>query len=440
MKQKRATKAAMFCYGFGDLASQFVWTFTGTYLTIFYTDIVGLAPGMVSAIVLIARIWDAVNDPMMGAIAERTHSRFGRFRPYLAIGSPILALFGVLVFTNPFGGTSATGILWAAITYILAGMVYTFINIPYGALAGVMTEDPVQRNVINTSRSIGMNIGMIIVNVCSPVLLLAFSGKGAEVATVQGYTGTAALYGVIAIPLFLLVFATAREWVRPKTNTKKFSVKEIFLNLVKNKYLMILVIIMLLQMTAFMGRMAVISYYAIYCLNHFALISALLTIPSVCGAICSFAVPFLAGRIGKRNVLMISMIVQACGLLFIFIAPYNKIWLILLGTVVFGMFHIGFPMTLSMLADAVDYMEEKTGVRTDGTAYAIYGLATKAGNAIGAAAGLLLLSAFGYVANQPQTEQAMRGINIVTNLIPAILFFAGAFCCLMWDLKSKETE
>ncbi len=158
-QRKQASRAAVICYGFGDLASQFVWTFVGSYLTIFYTDIVGFAPIVVSAIMMGARIWDAVNDPMMGAVAERTRGRFGRFRPYIAFGCPLLAIFAVLTFTNPFGGNSTASIIWATFTYVAAGMLYTLVNIPYGALAGVMTEDADQRNKINTSRNIGMNLG-----------------------------------------------------------------------------------------------------------------------------------------------------------------------------------------------------------------------------------------------------------------------------------------
>ena len=143
MQQKKlASKAAVVCYGFGDLASQFVWTFVGSYLTIFYTDIVGLAPIVVSVIMMASRIWDAINDPMMGAIAERTRSRFGRFRPYIAFGCPFLAIFAVLTFTNPFGGgTSAASVFWAAFTYVVASMLYTLVNIPYGAMAAVMSEE-----------------------------------------------------------------------------------------------------------------------------------------------------------------------------------------------------------------------------------------------------------------------------------------------------------
>ena len=136
--KKLATRAAVICYGFGDVASQFVWTFVGSYLTIFYTDIVGLAPAAVSAIMLIARIWDAVNDPMMGAIAERTRTKWGRFRPYIAFGCPFLAVFGVLTFVNPFSGASTAGVIWAAVTYIIAGMVYTLTNIPYSSLASAI--------------------------------------------------------------------------------------------------------------------------------------------------------------------------------------------------------------------------------------------------------------------------------------------------------------
>ena len=437
-EKKLATKAAVVCYAFGDLASQFVWTFVGSYLTIFYTDIVGLAPVAVSAIMLGARIWDAVNDPMMGAIAERTRSRWGRFRPYIAFGCPILAIMGVVTFTNPFSGASSSGVIWAAVTYIVAGMVYTLTNIPYGALAAVMTEDPNQRNSINASRNIGMNAGMLVVNALSPVLMLKFSGAGAEVANGKGYMMTAVVYGIIAIPMFLAVFFTSRENIQPVHAPEKFSLGKTIANLVGNKYLGIVMLIMVLQMTAFMGRIAVTAYYVIYCLGSFTLISLIMTIPSIGGIIGSFFVPMIAKRIGKRNLLMFSMIIQGIGLLVIYFAPFDNITMVLVGCWIFGLFNVGMPMTLSMVADSVDWMELKSGVRTDGTAYATYGLATKIGNAVGAAAGVMLLAAFGYVAGGEQTPEALKGINIVVNLIPAILFFLASAACLLWNMSDKD--
>lgn len=438
--KKLASKAAVYCYGFGDLASQFVWTFVGSYLTIFYTDVVGLAPVIVSMIMMGARVWDAVNDPLMGAIAERTRSKFGRFRPYIAFGCPFLAIFGVLTFTNPFGGSSTAGVIWAAVTYIVAGMLYTLTNIPYAALAGVMTEDANQRNKINTSRNIGMNLGMVIVNACSATLLLKFSGAGAEVANGNGYMMTAVIYGIISIPLFLMVFITAKENVQPVGGIRKFSFKDTVNNLVKNKCLMIITLVMALQMTAFMGRIAVTSFYVIYCLGSFTMIALIMTIPSIGGIIGSLFVPAAAKKFGKRNVLMWSMVIQGIGLLVIYFAPFDNMTMVLTGCWIFGLFNVGFPMTLSMVSDSVDYMELQTGIRTDGTAYATYGLATKLGNALGGAIGVLLLGSFGYVANAKQTEEAMRGINMTVNLLPAILFFLAAAACLLWKLSDKDAD
>ena len=439
-KKLKATKAATICYGFGDLASQFVWTYVGSYLTIYYTDTVGLAPAIVSVIMMLARIWDAINDPMMGAIAERTRSKFGRFRPYIAFGAPFLAIFSVLTFTNPFGGKSTAGVIWAAAIYIIAGMLYTLVNIPYGAMAAVMTEDADQRNVLNTSRNIGMNLGMVIVNGVSAGLALKFSGAGAKVANGQGYRTVALIYAIISIPLFLIVFFTSKEVVQPEGEPQPFSFKDTVNNLIKNKYLMIVTFVMILQMTAFMGRVAITSYYVIYCLGSFTMIALIMTIPSIGGIIGSFFVPFFAKKFGKRNVLMWSMIIQGIGLVIMYLAPFDNMKMVLAGDVIFGLFNVGFPMSLSMVADSVDYMELKTGTRTDGTAYATYGLATKIGNAVGGAFGILIMSAFGYVANAQQTAQALKGINFTVNLLPAILFFLAAAMCLLWKMTDKEAE
>ncbi|MGG7196478.1 MFS transporter [Clostridium butyricum] len=438
--KKMASKSAVICYGFGDLASQFIWTFVGSYLTIFYTDVVGLTPIIVSAIMLGARIWDAVNDPLMGAIAERTRTKWGRFRPYIAFGCPALALFGVMTFTNPFNGLSTAGVIWAAVTYIVAGMLYTLVNIPYAALSGVMTEDADQRNKINTSRNIGMNVGMIIVNSCSAGLALYFSGSGAQVANGYGYMMVALVYSIIAVPLFFVVFFTSKECVAPVNNIAKFSFKDTFANLVHNKYLMIVTGIMALQMTAFMGRIAVCAFYVIYCLGSFTMIAFIMTIPSIGAVIGSLFVPYLAKKMGKRNVLMYSMLIQAVGLLVIYLAPFDNMTMVIIGCCIFGLFNVGFPMTLSMVADSVDYMELKTGIRTDGTAYATYGLATKVGNALGGSVGVLLLSTFGYVANAQQTAGALRGINIVVNLIPAVLFILAAALCLLWKMTDAQAD
>lgn len=435
---KRATRAAIICYGLGDLASQFIWTFVGSYLTIFYTDIVGFTPAAVSAIMLIARIWDGVNDPMMGAIAERTRSRFGRFRPWIAFGCPFLAVFGVLTFVNM--GNGKGGIVFSAIIYIIAGMLYTAVNIPYSSLAAVMTEDSEQRNLIGTSRSIGMNLGMIIVNSCSAGLALFFTGSGAEVANGHGYMMTAVVYGILSIPLFLAVFFTSKENILPVHDMRKVSIKDTMKNVVGNKYLMLIFVSFLLQMTAFMGRIAITTYYVIYCLGAFTLIALIMTIPSIGGVIGSCFIAKLAKKFGKRNMLMLTFIGQGVGLLVVYFADFTNMNQIMAGDWIYGIFNCGFPLTLAMVADSVDYQELKTGVRTDGTAYATYGLATKIGNAIGSAIGVLIIAGFGYVANAEQTPAVKGGINLTVNLIPAILFFIAALVLLLWRKTDKDFD
>lgn len=430
---KRASKMGVVCYGLGDLASQFVWTFVGSYLTIFYTDIVGFAPATVSIIMLIARVWDAVNDPMMGSIAENTRTKFGRFRPYIAFGCPFLAIFAVMTFINMGNGTG--GVIFSALVYIIAGMLYTLVNIPYSSLAAIMTEDAGQRTLIGTSRSIGMNVGMIIVNSCSAGLALHFSGEGAEVANGHGYMMTAIIYSIIAIPLFLIVFATSKEVIESAGEARKISPKETLGAMVSNRYLMTVFLVSTTQMIAFMGRISITTYYVIYCLGAFTLIALIMTIPSIGGIIGSLFVAPLAKRFGKKNVLTVTLLGQGIGLFIVYFAPFDNMTMILAGHWIYGIFNCGFPICLAMVADCVDYYQEKTGLRMDGSYYAVYGLSTKFGNAIGSAVGIMIMAAFGYVANAEQTPEALKGINITVNLLPAILLVLAAI--LMYFLWNK---
>ena len=435
---KRASKLGVIFYSCGDLASQFVWTFIGSYLTIFYTDIVGLAPAAAAAIMMIARVWDAVNDPMMGAIAERTRSKLGRFRPYILFGSPLLAIFSVLCFTHPFEGSSTAGVIYAAVTYIITGMLYTLVNIPYGALASVMTEDAEQRNQINASRNVGMNVGILIVNGITANIMLFFSGKGAEVANGNGYFMTALVYAIISIPCFLAVFFTSKEHVVPEVTKEKFSLTATISGLVKNKNLMILLVIMILQMAAWMGRIGVVIYYIMYCLGSFTLIPVIMLAPSVCGIVSSLLVPKVMSKLGKRVTLQIAVTCQGLALLAMYFTPFDNLTLIIIESGLVGFFNVSFPC--SLLGDAIDYNEYKTGIRNDGIAYATYGLAQKLGNAIGASVGVLLLAAFGYVANAQQTPETLHGINMVVNLMPAIIFFLTAIFAFTWRLKDSEAD
>ncbi len=438
---KKASKAAVICYGLGDLASQFIWTFVGTYLSAFYTDVVGFSTAVVAGIMLIARIWDAVNDPMMGTIAENKTTRFGRFRPYLAFGSPLLAIFAVLTFVNY--GTDNKGIILSAVVYIIAGMLYTLVNIPYSSLASVMTEDSDQRNKIGVSRSVGMNLGMLIVNGCSAGMMLFFSGNGAEVANSRGYMMTAVVYSIIAVPLFWIVFATSKEVIGKKTEAQKISPKQTLKNIFTNRYLLVIFLVATMQMTAFMGRIAITYYYCMACLQSFAKMALIMTIPSIGGIIGSFFVTIPVKKFGKKKVLAFTLFGQGLGLLIVYLSPFSNMTMILAGHWIYGLFNCGFPLFLSMVADSIDFQEQKTGVRTDGSFYAMYGLSTKLGNALGSAIGVVMIFGFGYVASSAmeQTAAAQAGVNLTVNLIPSILMFAaGIILLLLWNKSDADFD
>lgn len=439
---ERLSKKSIFSYGLGDLASQLVWSFVGTYLTVYYMDVVGLAPLAVSTILMVAKIWDAVNDPMMGGIAERTRTKWGRFRPYILFGAPFLGLFSVLTFTAPFGNGTA-GIVWAVFTYIGAGMLYTLVNIPYGAMAGVMTTHDSDRNKLNSIRGIGMQVGMMIINFASSILLVQLSGSTENISG-KSYTIAAILFAVISLPMFFIVFKNSKEVIMPRANAEKVSIIKNLGLIFSNKYLMIIVLTMLFQMTGNMGRIGIMAFYVRDCLGNFTLMALLMTLPSIGSIAGNVMAPFLIrhfGAHGKRNVLVASVVGKGISLLVIFMTPFENIGMVIFGHVLFAVTGFGFPSTLSMVADSIDYQDLKTGVRSDGVAYAFYGLATKVGNAFGGSIGVMLMAAFGYVAGADITASAQRGINMAANLVPGIFFIiAGLLPLIFWKMTDKEAD
>lgn len=441
---ERLSKKSIISYALGDLASQLVWTFVGMYLTVYYLDVVGLAPVVASTIMLVAKVWDAVNDPMMGAICERTNSKHGRFRPYILYGAPLLAIFSILTFTAPFGN-GAAGAVWATVTYIGSGMLYTLTNIPYGALAGVMTTHSDDRTKLNSARGIGMQIGIMIVSFGAALLLTKFSGS-AEAITGKAYTYTwvAVIFALIATPMFLIVFKNTKEVITPDVSKEKVSVKTSLKVIASNKYLMIVVAVSLISMVAYMGRISTMAFYVSHCLGDFRLMSILMTIPSIGALVGNVITPWIVSKLGKygnRNALALSMLLKGVTFIWIFMVPFDNIPMLIAAHIVNAVVGFGFAPTLSMIADSIDYQDHKTGVRSDGIAFAFYGLSTKLGGAIGSSMGIMLLTFFGYVAGQEVTAAAQQGINITTNLVCGVLhLIAAVIPMLFWKMTDKEAD
>ena len=203
-------------YMFGDLGNTMFFGFIGSYLMLFYTDIVGISAAAVGTLLLVARIWDAINDPMIGTfIDSRPGSKKGKFKPYLWYFAIPVIISGILCFTTPSGASQGVKLAYAYVTYILFGMMYTCINIPYGSLSSVMTNDPVERTALSTFRSVGSLIGNLIIMAIVPVLV--FTNK---VPTEKGFFVAAIVMGIIG----LISYKSAHSLVTERivhNNTKK---------------------------------------------------------------------------------------------------------------------------------------------------------------------------------------------------------------------------
>lgn len=312
--EKRLSKLTLFAYGMGDFASNLCWTFIGSYLSVFYTDVVGMAPAIASAIMLIAKIWDGVNDPMFGAIAERTNTKRGRFRPYILFGAPILAVLSVLAFTTIGRGNAA--VIYAAITYIGCGMAYTVVNLSYGSLSTVMTTNPEDIAQLNSWRMMGTNLSSVLLNAITAPLLMKFSG-GSESYTAGAYTKVAILFAICALPLFYFVYVNCKETIKPAAGATKVSVGTSIKTVLSNKPLILVFFIQLLAMTAFFGRMGVVIYYLMYNVQRYDLIAAFMSLPSLFTVIGIFLTKNYIVKIGKKKMAAIGYIGAAISLILI---------------------------------------------------------------------------------------------------------------------------
>lgn len=421
-----------FAYGTGNFASQLSWTMVSTYLAVFYTDVFGLQAGAVAVLFLVAKIWDGVNDPMMGEIMEHTHTKWGRFRPYVAIGAPLLVIFTILTFTIPsFGSTGK--LIYAYITYIGLGMVYTMTNVPYQGLPAVMTNDSSKINRLNTSQMMGMVLGMIALNL-GTLPLINFLGKGDMGA---GYQRTAGLFAVFALPMFWFCAKMCKETVVVQKE-HQVSVKESMKVIFQDKNLMMVVLYTVLNMAGMLGRIGIAVYYYMYVVQNFTYITIFMMMQMIVGAIIMPFSPKIMEKFGKKKTIYFAMVIQALGLLMMVFGPYKNIPFLFLCHIVYGLGYIAGPCGACMIIDALDALDLRTGVRPDGTAFALNGLGSKIGTAIGSALGIAVIGWFGYQAGQEPTEQVQFGITMAANIIPAIIYLLGIVPIIIYDLKESD--
>jgi GPH family glycoside/pentoside/hexuronide:cation symporter len=422
-------------YGIGDFGFNLYWANISAFLLIFYTDVMGIGAAAVGTMMLATKLVDAVTDPLMGAVADRTRSRWGRFRPYMLFGAVPLALTGILTWTVPDldpGGK----LVWAYATFTLMMLAYTVLAMPYSALSGVMTSDSQQRTTLISFRFIAAFAGTTLVNWLT-LDLVGWLGRGDEQL---GWQLTMGLYGVVAFLCFATVFASTRERIAPLPQARS-AVRQDVMDLLGNKPWLVLFVLALVIMVTIVMRSGTLVYYLKYYVSRPELTGLFLGSYSAALAVGAALTPVMTRFIDKRTAMMWLMAgvgVVSCAMYFV---PKDQIWVILGLNILIGlMLGPKSPLAFSMYADCADYTEWKTGRRATAMTFAAAAFSQKLGGALASAAIAWMLAGMGYVANQVQSDASLVGILLLLTVIPGAVALLAAAVMLAYPLGKAQLQ
>jgi GPH family glycoside/pentoside/hexuronide:cation symporter len=431
-------------YGLGDMASSMFWKIFGMYLLFFYTKVFGISPAAVGTMLLVTRVYDSVSDPLMGIIADRTQTRWGKYRPYLLWFAVPFALIGVLTFYTP-GLDEAGRLIYAYITYTLMMTVYTAVNVPYASLLGVMSPSPKERNMLSSYRMFFAFIGSFITFMLLQPLIDFFTGINGES---KGWACAVAVIGVICAFLFFLCFRWTRERVKPVNEEQNTSIRQDLRNLAKNGPWWILMASGLAALLFNAIRDGVALFYFAdyiqisYKMPYFGWTMA--TIYLLVGQAANMvgvalAAP-LSNRYGKKKTYMAAMgMAAALSVFFFALTPDRIVWILILQALISVCAGYVLPLLWSMYADIVDHQELKTGRRATGLIFSSSSMSQKMGWAVGAAMTGWLLAWFGY--NQElaiQGERAIYGVRLMISWLPAIGCVLAVIGMAFYPLSEKR--
>jgi GPH family glycoside/pentoside/hexuronide:cation symporter len=462
-------------YALGDAATNFFFQSMLYYQNKYYTDVYGLSASALGWMLMIVRWWDAFFDPLIGTLADRTNSRWGKFRPWVLFTALPYGVLFWLAFTTPDFGPNGK-LIYAYVTYTLLMMIYSANNTPYSALNGVMTGDVNERTSVSTYRFVAaMTATLIVQGLVWP--LVDKLGHGNAVA---GWSRTIGIFGALMVGFSIIAFFSARERVKPDPQQKS-SVKQDIVDVFHCRPWVIMFALTLMIFTTLSMRGGSLNYLFTYYLDRQSLMDFLASIglagvtvtetsswgvklldtfglivakdgsnaPSVAFGFINMvgnAVTILgvlsskplAVRFGKKTVFLIGMSITTVATAAIFWVQPKAVgalfWLSLLWPAAWGP---TIPLLWAMIADVADYSEWTTGRRATGFVYAGIVFALKAGLGVGGAIGSWILAAYGYAANAAQTEQSMLGIRLCPTIYSAIPFAIGVACLAIYPI-SKE--
>ncbi len=470
---ERVPKREKVGYALGDIATNFFFQSMILYQTRFYTDTVGLSAAALGTMFLVLRIADAFIDPAIGALSDRTQTRWGKFRPWvLGTAVPFGVIFWLVYVTPDFG--PAGKLVYAYITYSLLMLVYSANNTPYIALMGVMTPDAGERSSIAGYRFVGALVGQFVIQAL-PLPLVAKIGAG---NSAKGWAVTMAIFGGVIIVLNLITFATTRERLQPPPGQKS-SLREDVKNVLSSRPWLAMFVLTLLVFTMLVVRGSSLNYLFAYYLDPQAIRSflerfglsgaagpatggnavldalGLLVRPDGSNAAAvGLAFFFVLGslvqivgivlskplceRFGKKAVFIAGASVTAVATALVFLAGPTQVgllcWLSILWAIGWGP---TVPLLWVMFADVADHSEWLTHRRATGFMFAGCAFAFKIGIGVGGALSTWIINAYGYVPNVAQTETALLGIRLASTVYPALMLAAGIVCLIVYPIGKK---
>jgi GPH family glycoside/pentoside/hexuronide:cation symporter len=404
-----------FGYAAGDMASCLYFGIFMNFMAIFYTDIFGITPAVLATMLIFTRTWDWINDPIMGAIADRTDTRMGKFRPWILWMIPPYMILGVLTFTT-FDLEGTVKIVYAYVTYTLLMMIYTAINVPYGALMGVMTARSDQRTILASFRFVGANAGIFTVTLLLPILVKIIGGGNDQL----GYSGAMVVISLMAGGLFFVTFKTSSERIKPiekKHVPLKMEIKE----LLRNGPWLIIIALSILTVLSQAIRGTPILHFFKYVAGNEEWGTKLLLYNSMAAVVAVLLSKYIVSFFGcKKRAYIILNLLFALILVWFYFIPTDNFNLMVINQLLIALVAAPMmPLFWSMIADTADYGAVKFGHRSTGIIFSAGTASQKIGWTVGPALAMLILSAVGYVANQEQTAETQHALHLMMSFIPA---------------------
>ena len=439
-RTKNVTVGEKIGYALGDAGNACSWSFISSFLMLYYTDTVGISPTLVATLFLVTRIWDAVNDPLIGTLSDHTNSSRGRYRPWILFGAGPLVVITALTFYNPTTFSNTGKVIYAYATYSLVVLAYTAVNIPYTALSAAITQDSRERGSLAGWRLTFSIVGAMLVAQAGTYLVPWFDKN---LIAGQGYFCVAVLLGVFGCICYFTAYAKTHERVEIKLEERKESFKNQLKAVLHNKPLILTTMVHFLVGMTVYGKMAVMAYYFKYNVGNYGLLAIFTIVMQLSMAVGSMLSPKLSDKLGsKGKALSLSFVGYGVfSLINAAFTPNNApvlFWiLVALGNLCHGS---GYAISYAVIPDTVEYGALKSGIRSEGLISSFTSFFNKVGMAIGTSLTAYILGVLSYNPGGTQSAQTLMAINIIMFVVSGISAIVMGILFLMYKLDYKTFD